>query len=376
MRLSRGLLTTFYGAAVVMFSAPTAAAHPEVLNIVSWGGKYTASQMHAYVEPYRAQTDRPIQVDRYTGGLDEVRAQVEAQNIKWDVVDVGLANAIRGCREDLFEPVQHSRLPAGPDGTPAKKDFLQSMLPECAVGQNVFSNVIAHDTRRWSDREPPKSAAAFFDTTKYPGRRGMRRNPRGNLELALIADGVVPEEVYDTLDTEQGLQRAFAKLGEIAPSIVWWEDAGAPSDLLKQQKVAMTTGFNGRLQRAIENQDKPYEIIWDGQTFDYELWAIVKGTPHKQAAMDFIQFASQSNRQAKQAQFIYYGPARDSALAMLKPEVRELLPTAQANMTNALRINHEWWADHQDVLEKRFNEFVERAKQATGTEVFGIGTAR
>lgn len=363
-------------AAATALSGQAASAHPEVLNIVSWGGTYTASQMRAYVNPFRETTDQPVQVDRYAGGLDEIRAQVEAENVKWDVVDLGLANAVRGCRQGLFERIDHSKLPTTKDGVPPKEDFLEGMLPDCAVGQNVFSNVIAYDTRRWPNREAPSSASAFFNTTKYPGRRAMRKNPRGNLELALIADGVDPDNVYDKLSTDQGLKRAFNKLGSIAPSIVWWEDAGAPSDLLDKGKVAMSTGFNGRLQRSIENQGKPLEIIWDGQTLDYELWAIVKGTPHKQAAMDFVTFASQPLRQAAQANFIYYGPARKSAMGMVQGSLKELLPTAQANMETAIRIDHEWWAERQKALDKRFDRFIEHAKSSAGTQVFGVGTAR
>jgi putative spermidine/putrescine transport system substrate-binding protein len=363
-------------AAATALSGQAASAHPDVLNIVSWGGTYTASQMRAYVNPYRDTTEQPVQVDRYAGGLDEIEAQVEAENVKWDVVDVGLSNAIRGCREGLFEKIDHSQLPATKDGTPASEDFREGMLPECAVGQNVFSNVIAYHTERWPNVEPPDSAEAFFNTTKYKGRRGMRRNPRGNLELALIADGVAPDEVYDVLSTEQGLQRAFNKLRSIAPSIVWWEDAGAPSQLLEKEKVAMTTGFNGRLQRSIENKGKPFEIIWDGQTMDYELWTIVKGSPHKEAAMDFIKFASQPLRQAAQANFIYYGPARKSAMGMVQGTLKELLPTAEDNMQTAVRINHDWWAENQKELNKRFDRFVESAKSMAGTQVFGVGTAR
>ena len=376
MRTLQRLTLGLWCAAATALSGQAASAHPDVLNIVSWGGTYTASQMRAYVNPFRETTDNPVQVDRYAGGLDEVRAQVEAENVKWDVVDVGLANAVRGCRQGLFEKIDHSKLPDAREGATPQEDFLPGMLQECAVGQNVFSNVIAYDNQRWTDREPPTSASAFFNTTKYPGRRGMRRNPRGNLELALIADGVAPEEVYDVLSTEKGLQRAFNKLGSIAPSIVWWEEAGAPSNLLEKEKVAMSTGFNGRLQRSISNQGKPFNIIWDGQTMDYELWAIPTGSPHREAAMDFISFASQPLRQAAQSNFIYYGPARKSAMDLIQGSISELLPTAEDNMQTAIRIDHQWWAEHQKELNKRFDRFIESAKASAGTQVFGVGTAR
>jgi len=362
-------------AAAMALAGSSAAAHPDVLNIVSWGGVYTASQMEAYVNPYRDRTDQPVEVDRYSGGLENIRNQVTAKNVKWDVVDMGLSNAVRGCEQGLLEKIDHSQLPAGRDGSSPQEDFLADMLPDCAVGQNVFSNVVAYNTEAFQD-DAPDSVEDFFDTRSYPGRRGMRQNPRGNLELALLADGVEPDRVYEVLSTEEGVERAFDKLRSIAPSIVWWDGAEDPQLLLERGQAAMTTGFNARIQAAIDNQDQPFEIIWDGQTYNYELWTIVKGSPHKQAALDFVKFASQPERQAAQANAIAYGPARKSAMSLVSDSMRSKLPTAEQNLQNALRIDHEFWAEHQDALSDRFDAFVKEAKDMGGSDTFGVGTPR
>ena len=42
----------------------------------------------------------------------------------WDVVDVELADALRACDEGLLETIDHSMLPASPDGVPATEDFI------------------------------------------------------------------------------------------------------------------------------------------------------------------------------------------------------------------------------------------------------------
>ncbi len=38
----------------------------------------------------------------------------------------------------------------------------------------------------------------------------------------------------------------------------------------------MTTGYNGRFFNAMVAENKPFEIIWDGQYLDYDLWVIPK----------------------------------------------------------------------------------------------------
>ena len=360
MQHMRLILLVIWAVIVGGVAVPAAAEHRE-LNIVSWGGAYTAAQMRAYVEPYRAQVNGSVEVERYDGGLDEVTAQLSARNVEWDVIDLGRSNVERGCRMGLFEPIDHSTLPAGPNGERPDEDFLPGMLPRCAVGQNVFSNVLAYDTRRFGNRKP-SAIQAFFDLRGYPGARGMRNNPRGNLELALMADGVAPDDVYDVLSSDAGVDRAFDKLATIAGAIVWWSGAEEPVTLLTNGKVTMTTSYNGRVQSAIDMDGAPIGIIWDRQSVNYEYWAVVKGSPVKDEAMDFVRFASSAERQASLARHIAYGPARRSAMALLDDDVKSRLPTSAAHMQNALVIDHAWWAEHQARMEHRFKDFVERSK--------------
>ena len=57
--------------------------------------------------------------------------------------------------------------------------------------------------------------ADFWNTRKWPGKRGMRQGPKLNLEIALMADGVPPGDVYKVLATPAGVDRAFAKLDQV-----------------------------------------------------------------------------------------------------------------------------------------------------------------
>ena len=92
--------------------------------------------------------------------------------------------------------------------------------------------------------------ADFFDTDAYPGKRGMRKNPKVTLEFALIADGVPTDQVYDVLSTEEGVARAFAKLDTIKDDIVWWEAGAQPPQLLADGEVVFSTAWNGRVFNA------------------------------------------------------------------------------------------------------------------------------
>lgn len=354
------LKTVLIGA--VSAVAITGTAHAaESITVVSWGGAYTKSQVEAYHKPWMAATGNTIVSEDYNGGLAEVKAQVEAGNVTWNVVDVELSDAVRGCDEGLLEPIDHSILPPAPDGTPAVEDFIEGALPECAVANIVWSTIFAYDTSRTTG---VTGIADFFDLEKFPGKRGLRKNPKAQLEMALMADGVPAAEVYDILGTPEGVDRAFAKLDTIKDEVVWWEAGAQPPQLLADGEVVMTTAYNGRIFNAAAGEGKPFEVNWDGQILDFDLWVIPKGAPNMEATLDFVKFSTDTQRLADQAEWIAYGPARKSSGPLVglyndgKTEMGPNMPTAEANLGNALVNNFEFWADNQDELNERFNAWL------------------
>ena len=188
---------------------------------------------------------------------------------------------------------------------------------------------------------------------KFPGKRGMRKGARYNLEFALMADGVKAADVYKVLGTKDGADRAFKKLGELKPHIQWWEAGALPPQFLVAGDVAMTTAFSGRIDAA-QREGQNLKITWTGGIYDLDFWVMPKGGANKEAAMKFIALASSPDAQAEYARHISYGPTHTKAMAKIDPKVQALLPTSPANSKDALRFDVAFWADQGEALEKRF----------------------
>ena len=203
----------------------------ETLTVVSWGGSYEQASRKAILEPFSKDTGIEIRVEVYNGGLAQVRAQVETGKVYWDLIDLEMADAARGCDEGLLEYVDVGDLAPAPDGTPAAEDFFEGTVIECGAGLLFYSTIYAYNADSFPD-DQPSTIDDFFDLDRFPGRRGMRRAPQVNLEFALLADGVPVEEVYDTLGTPAGISRAFRKLDTIKEDIVWWEAGAQPPQML------------------------------------------------------------------------------------------------------------------------------------------------
>jgi putative spermidine/putrescine transport system substrate-binding protein len=333
------------------------------LTVVTWPGDYGRAQANAMFHPFTEGHDVDLRIAQYDGDLAPLRTQVKTVHHVWDVIDLELPDAVRACRDGLLDRLDTSTLPPGPHGVPAKDDFVPGALGPCWVASVVYSQIIAYAPARISGPRP-KVVEDFFDLRDYPGPRGLRRNSaKGNLELALLADGVKPAEIYPMLETKTGRARAFAKLDTIKPVIVWGSRPADARALLADGKAVMTTMLNGDAFKA-QAAGESIGTIWDRQLYEFDVFAIPKNDPRKKRAMDFIAFATRAGPLARMGQWMPYGPARKSAIAMVgtNPEtgtpMRAHLPTAPENFATAFRVDDEWWLNHQAQIEPHWRDWL------------------
>ena len=333
--------STLVATLVAALSLPALAQ--QQLTVVNFGGANANAQKKAFYEPYE-KTGTKIVATEYNGEQAKIKVMVDTKNVTWDVVEVESPDAARGCDEGLFEKLDYSKI-----GN--KGDFIPAAVTDCGVGIFVWSTVMAYNGDKL--KVGPKTWADFWDVKKFPGKRGLRKGARYNLEFALMADGVKPGDVYKTLATKEGAERAFKKLGELKSSIQWWEAGAQPPQFLVAGDVVMTTVFNGRIDAA-NREGKNLVIGWTGGIYDLDYWVIPKGDANKDAALKFIAFASTPAAQAEYAKNIAYGPTNTKALAKLDAKTLANLPTSPANAKEALQFNLKFWADQGEELEKRF----------------------
>ena len=357
--MTRLLMTT---TALIAF-ASAAAAQDKVLNLLDWGGAYGESHKIAYNQPFTEKTGINVTVTDADNPATPIKAMVEAGNVTADVASVEYADAVRLCDEGALEQIDPAILSAGPGGEASADDFIEGAVTDCFVATDVYSMVLAYDDSKFPDAKPA-TPADFFDTATFPGKRTMRKGAKFNLELALIADGVAPGDVYATLATPEGVDRAFAKLDTIKNDVIWWEAGAQPPQLLADGEVTMAYAFNGRIFNAAIGENKPFEIIWDGQIYEMEGWVVPKGAPNKDNAMQYIAFTTEAPQLAKAAEQISYGPPRRSAAGLVgniagkDQPMGPHLPTSPENLEKGLSSNLDFWVDHDGELSERFNAWL------------------
>jgi len=347
----RRSLLGMVGATAMALFATEAGAQGRDLTVVSWGGAYQEAQREVYFRPWMAARNQRMLEETWDGGVGVLRARIQSGSNTWDVVQVESEELLIGCEEGLYERMDFAAI-GGRD------NYIPQAVSDCGVGAILYSFVLAWDRARL--QTAPRGWADFFDTQRIPGRRGLRRGPKTTLEIALLADGVAPGDVYRTLATEAGVDRAFRKLDSIRGNLAWWERGSQPAQWLASGEVVLTNAYNGRISAANASDNRDFGIAWSQNLYTLDSWVIMRGSPNRQRALDFLAFVGQAPVQAQLPPRIPYGVTARGANALIPPAVLQQLPTAPQNAEAALQIDDKFWLDNLDRLNQRFNAWVSR----------------
>lgn len=335
--------------AVALVAACASAAMARDLTVVVRGKAMQDALVHAVASPFTGATGLPVQLETWDGGLDTLRKQLKAPDSAWDLVEVNADELATGCSEGLFEKLDWSAIGG-------KDHYLAQGVSDCGVGAAVTTLVLAWDR----DKFPASPGwADFWDVAKYPGKRGLYKGVRGNLEFALIADGVSPPEVYKVLATSDGVDRAFRKLDQLKPYIVWWQTEAEAAHILNSGDVLMTTAPSSRIVVADLVDHRNFGVQWNAGLYQVEAWALVKGSPNLRQAQQFLYFAGMPAVEARLFESAGIGGLAKGANDGLAPDAQALSPTSPANLSAAVRFDTAFWHDNLAKLQQRFDTWIE-----------------
>lgn len=314
------------------------------LMVVGFGGGFQDNARKHLFQSF----GQPVKDDVYNGEMAKIAAMVRARDVTWDVVMVEAPELVRGCEDGTFEKLDWTVIDRGkfvPGGTVA-----------CGAGAVGWGLTLFYDQKRIP--QGPTTYAELWDTAKFPGKRSFRFTPKTTLEVALMADGVAPQDVYRLLATRAGQDRAFAMLDRIKGDIVWWRSGAQPLQFVASGEVAYAVGFTGRTARAAA-EGAAYPLLWSTLIYSFDYWAVVKGSPNTASAMRLIQHMTEPAPLRALAQDWAVSPA--TRVVANDPAVRARNPAMVSNHAeDGLSIDTEFWVEYGEDLEKRFTAWAAR----------------
>lgn len=314
------------------------------LAVDTGAGAFAQAYEQVVLEPFSAKTGIKVSAthaDRLSGdqllldGSELARRCTSGELVKLDLAALSPA----------------STSPAAPD------DYLDGALKPCGIAALAWSNVFVYDPAKFEKRAP-RTLADMFDTRRYPGKRALPHDGRGLMEAVLVADGVAASDVYNVLDTSEGINRILKKLKSLGADIVWYDRLPEAIALVRDGKatIAFTSNGHAFIEQA---RNGPIGVIWDGQILHPSYFAIPKSASNEALAKELIAFAFRPEQLVGLVRQIPYGPMRHSAIAaslgvrhvVTGQEIGPFLPTAPENLRTAVWFDPVWWEANAERIE-------------------------
>ncbi len=328
-----------------------------ILNVVTWPGPYGRAQAAAQMQAYGTDRRADVRIQQWAdnGTLDELRRAIENHRAG-DVVDLEMPVAVAACKAGLLEPLDAGALPPGDDGTPAEKDFYKGMTGDCFVASAIYAQMIVCLPCQAGG---VNDMAGLFALVAKGEKIALQRGARINLEMALLADGVKPDEIYSTLETDAGVARAFARLDTIRPNIVWWTGADQPIALLRGGEVRIATALTANVQASAAHVNLPLFPI---QFYEADVLAVPRGGASTKRAMDYVRYATGTAPLANMVKFAPFAPPRRSSRALLASlpagPTRDFVLDQGDALDHSFAVDDAWWDAHGAALEARFRAWA------------------
>lgn len=331
-------------AAAALLLLPAAQGFGRDLTVVSRGPSVTSAFHNIFVAPFAGATGIPVADLSWDGGA----AALKTASDQWDLVMLDPEEVAAACNAGQLEKLDWSQI--------GGKDHYQALgASDCGVGATVTTLVLAWDREKFSGTPLWQD---FWDVAKLPGKRGMHRGVRGNLEIALLADGVAAADVYKVLATNDGVDRAFRKLDQLKPYIVWWAAEAEAAKIMASGEVLMTSAPSDQIVQAGQSAHRNFGIQWTDSIYEPLSWGVMKGSPNLRQALQFLYFAGTPAIEARLVEAYGLGGLAKGANDGLAAGLLAASPTTAANLKAGFQTDAGFWHDNLGKLRQRFEAWL------------------
>ncbi len=306
---------------------------PSSITIVESGGTSGESIAEAYGKPFTEATGVKL-VQETPTDLGKLEAMVKSGNVTADLLELGGAAVQMAVDRDLIEPLDWADI--NPD----------EMNPEAKTEYGFGYQTFALYMGAREDAKPVTTWAEFFDTERQPGKRAIPAYSTYALPIALLADGVKPEDLYP-LDVD----RALAFLETVADDLLLWEAASQTPQLLESNEAVYAATWDN------VSASDGFQVSYDHAVREMSFFVIPKGAKNVKQANQLLHEMSKVENQAVAAEMIpIAGPSPD-LMASLSQDIVSQMPANPEFVDTQATYDYAWWAANAPEVGERWAQF-------------------
>lgn len=343
----RGFLLAAAALGGMPLAAGTALAEIKAKEIVlaNSGGDYVRGFYEAFGVPFeKAHPGVKVVVDGAGPWSAKIKAMVETKNTIWDACDRNLAAALELGQQGLLEDIDYSVID--------KSMIRPEHVARWGCASYMFANVITYQTDAFAGRKP-LTWKDFWNVKDFPGKRALRKHIDGQLEAALLADGVSPKDLYPI-----DMKRALDKIRQIKEHCIFWSTGAEAQQLLRDREVTICNLWNHRSAVMRRETNKRVDFHFNEGISWVAAWIVPKNNPAGKDVFQFIRAAQEPERQVALFKLVGNGPTNPTASAMLPEDEKILDPGSPANYPLQIPVDNQWYADNSAQALSQYIEAV------------------
>jgi putative spermidine/putrescine transport system substrate-binding protein len=340
---------TLVAAVLAAFAAgagPARAAEPtgEVV-LMTYAGIFQDLYTKAVIEPFMRKHPG-IKVQYAPGGtsaamLGQLRAQKADPQIDVTILDAGVGLVAN--KEGVFAPLSATDAPV------VSELFPQATIQEGYGPAVTFDSLVfVYDTTKV--KGTPTSLAELWKP-EYQGKIGLSGMPNIlGIALTVVTAKMVGEDHTTSID------KAVAKLGELAPGVQTFEPQPDGYTMVLNDALVWAIGWNARAQTYRDQSKGRLGVMLpsEGSVFQINTINLVQGAKHKEAALAFIDYALSAEAQKSFTETMFYAPVNKTA----KISEAALAKTSSAQMDRMIPVDWGELAKVRDAWNNRWKREI------------------
>lgn len=343
----RGFVAAMGALGVLPMLGSKAMAQAKEIIVVNWGGQAQDVLQEVLCDTYTAETGIPVIVDGSGPSAGKIRAMVESGAVVWDLCDSGAGSAIILQQQGMTQPIDYDIVD--------KTKVLEGTAYSHGVGNYVYSYVLATNPKLLGGNVP-QNWEEVWNVRDFPGMRTFRKSVRGMLESATQARGIPLAEVYDALNSQDGIDAAIAKFRELRENIIVWGSGSESQNLFLQEEVAIGNIWSTRAHLLKDQMEEgTFQVSFNGGVVAPGIWVVPKDNPAgTEEVMKFIKHGQKPELQVQWLQMIGSGPINPDAAALVPQELQASNPSSPENLATQILYKDEWYAKYQISAEEQY----------------------
>ncbi len=334
----------FLGISLALYSMKPAFADQHEIVVVNWGGDAVTAHKKAWVSRYNQKyPDTKVIIDGSGPSSGKIKAMVESGKVTWDLCDRNNIAAIDLGRQGLLEEVDYTRV--DPD---AVREIHRG---KWGLGAYLYSFALTWDTQAF-DRAP-KDWKDFWNLKDFPGTRTLRKNFEGQLEAALLADGVAPDQIYPI-----DLDRALEKIKEIKEDTIYWGSGSESQQIMRDGDAVMGNLWHTRSSIVNRETEGRVDYTFNQATLFAGAWIQPKGAPAGKSAWDFAAAAQDPQSQVEVFEMLGSGPVNPKAAELVPENLRHRDAGNPANLAVQIPVDADWYASDYGTILNRYLDTI------------------